>query len=552
MDSVPRRALASLRAWLLHPEVLVGLMALFVRLLVVRSGLYFIWDQGRDAAAMERILRGDLTLIGPTSGIQGLFLGPLWFYLGLPGYVLGGGNPYVLITWFILVGATTIPLSWLFARQLFRDSSWRWTCYLLLLFLPGSIHGGIFPWNPLLAPPLLLVSILALSRARRSRWWLFLGFLSFSLMLQSEFAYAVFYLPVLFVLLPWFRSDLGATYQAWRSTRSDLVKKHLKNIAPRSDLLVALTALGITLAPQILFELRHNFLMTKAVVAQVLAPTNQVSWQTLWQRRPEQLWTGLAITLFGAVGERTILMVAALILILWGIRAVWRRHRTPAWLLTALFFVLPLPFFALWRGNHGNFFAYYLTAHYVVMVPLLVLGAQTLPRHLAAHARPFLLGALTIMAVAYIWNNIVAPNNQAGLNTMRHALGQLYGWRAHDTTDRATFRIFTPNLQTEHYDHLLGWLARVYDTQAPLTVRQPNDAVWYILIEPDRELPFTRFADWYRDATQGGIKVRQECVGVLWLETWVTPAFASQSGLLTVTAPRLPCAAWFTNGDTAR
>ncbi|HZZ98991.1 MAG TPA: hypothetical protein VFG51_03595, partial [Candidatus Saccharimonadia bacterium] len=68
-------------------------VGLFFRFWNIYQRLYFIWDQGRDAWMLQRLAHGELTLIGPTSGVPGFFLGPLWYYIGLPGYFLGGGNP---------------------------------------------------------------------------------------------------------------------------------------------------------------------------------------------------------------------------------------------------------------------------------------------------------------------------------------------------------------------------------------------------------------------------------------------------------------------------
>ncbi len=69
-------------------------MAVFVCFYNYPNFLYFINDQGRDALKLQSIVSGDLTLIGPTSGLAGFFLGPLWYYVGVQGYILSKANPY--------------------------------------------------------------------------------------------------------------------------------------------------------------------------------------------------------------------------------------------------------------------------------------------------------------------------------------------------------------------------------------------------------------------------------------------------------------------------
>jgi len=48
-------------------------LAVFVRFYNYPNFLYFINDQGRDALKLQSIVSGDLTLIGPTSGLAGFF-----------------------------------------------------------------------------------------------------------------------------------------------------------------------------------------------------------------------------------------------------------------------------------------------------------------------------------------------------------------------------------------------------------------------------------------------------------------------------------------------
>lgn len=59
-------------------------LSLVVRLVDIKNVLFFTWDNGRDFFAIQKIAQGDITLIGPTTGLQGWFLGPFWYYLRIP------------------------------------------------------------------------------------------------------------------------------------------------------------------------------------------------------------------------------------------------------------------------------------------------------------------------------------------------------------------------------------------------------------------------------------------------------------------------------------
>ncbi len=88
---------------------------------LLNGDIHYDVDVSRDLLVMDDIIRNNhFTLLGPRSGaIPGLFHGPLWFYINLPAFFLGGGNPLVL-GWFWW-GLSVIFLSLIFwaAKKLF-------------------------------------------------------------------------------------------------------------------------------------------------------------------------------------------------------------------------------------------------------------------------------------------------------------------------------------------------------------------------------------------------------------------------------------------------
>src|SRR5258708_2625696 len=92
---------------------------LALRLWNIQNSLYFIYDQGRDAVKLAELLRGQITLIGPTTGISGLFLGPLWYYINVPGFLLTHGNPMGLAIWAIFLSALVLPFVWWLGEKFF-------------------------------------------------------------------------------------------------------------------------------------------------------------------------------------------------------------------------------------------------------------------------------------------------------------------------------------------------------------------------------------------------------------------------------------------------
>lgn len=76
--------------WLLG---IIFLLAVIIRFLYFPNNIYFAFDQARDAFVVQELLQGNLRLVGPTTLIEGLFHGALYYYIFAPFYFFGGGNP---------------------------------------------------------------------------------------------------------------------------------------------------------------------------------------------------------------------------------------------------------------------------------------------------------------------------------------------------------------------------------------------------------------------------------------------------------------------------
>lgn len=74
--------------------LLTLLLAFFLRIYRVWDLLDFHYDQGRGAMVIWNLWHnGKFFLIGPVTGLPGIFLGPFYYYLIAIPYLIGGGNP---------------------------------------------------------------------------------------------------------------------------------------------------------------------------------------------------------------------------------------------------------------------------------------------------------------------------------------------------------------------------------------------------------------------------------------------------------------------------
>lgn len=81
------------KTWLII-WALIMIVGATLRFASFTSRAPFDWDQNRDYQKVSAIVSGKLTMLGPVAkGDSGFYLGPLYYYLLVPGFLLSGGSP---------------------------------------------------------------------------------------------------------------------------------------------------------------------------------------------------------------------------------------------------------------------------------------------------------------------------------------------------------------------------------------------------------------------------------------------------------------------------
>lgn len=219
--------------------LLIG-VAIFLRTYRVDQLLWFFYDQGRDALVVwDFIKTGKLFLIGPTTGLEGIFRGPFYYYLISPAYFIGKGDPATAAAFLGILNAFGLILVFALAVNISRFAG------LIAVFL-GAIS---FNWvrndrwlsNPspisFFGPLTLLFLYLS---SKNSKYFIWVGLL-LGLNFQMETSGTVF---TLFAVIVW------VIYQK--------IYRDIKSILISVGLFLA------TFLPQAVFDIRHDFLITKS------------------------------------------------------------------------------------------------------------------------------------------------------------------------------------------------------------------------------------------------------------------------------------------------
>lgn len=219
------------------------LFGVYLRLRGVLAGTFgFTHDQGRDLLAAWSIKSGDLTLIGPTTGLAGVFHGPLWYWiLGVFSFFGSGDVKFILAGTVLLFAVVQL---WLFLTvKKFHGFAPAILTLAIISFSPFFLSTGGQLWSPNMVTLTTMIAVGALIGIANGKKWYWLLALALGANIQFEAAGGIFLLV----------STIGAL---------SLVK------APKIRLIdggIFIFSFLATLLPQILFEVKNGFLMTQHI-----------------------------------------------------------------------------------------------------------------------------------------------------------------------------------------------------------------------------------------------------------------------------------------------
>lgn len=230
--------------------IFVFLSFLFLRTWLLPKTIPFAWDQERDANVISKIIQGQsLPLIGPrVVGDNGFYLGPYFFYLLLPFYVLASLNPIAITYFVVFVSMAFFVITYLSFKKIFNQKI-ALTFLFIWSVLPLTINIDRIAWNPLLIPLCFSVIILLLKNIKNVySYYLILGFIlgvTFHLHFQGIF-YLIFTLAYLY-------------------------KDNLRNIKKFPLILFGFL---VSFAPLFIFDLRHHFINSHLFIDFFFSPSS--------------------------------------------------------------------------------------------------------------------------------------------------------------------------------------------------------------------------------------------------------------------------------------
>ena len=227
--------------------VILSAIILFSAWPMIQGNVDFHTDIARDFLLLEDVYYNhNITLIGPRSGgIPGVFHGPLWLYLNLPAYIIGGGNPVVVGWFWLMIFILSIGVVYYVGKKMFDKTTAVFGSLLFASSTGASVYAFFNPAGAVLLAPLFMY-LLWLYIQKLNPYVLAATVFVLGCIIQFQMAFGV---PLLVVVTP------ILLYQ---------IVRHVKT--KKTFHFIVLLSIAVPLASYFLFELRHDFLQIRSVI----------------------------------------------------------------------------------------------------------------------------------------------------------------------------------------------------------------------------------------------------------------------------------------------
>ena len=255
---------------------------------IVSGNFTFVFDMGRDQLWTRNMVElRRPTLIGPWGSIAGVFFGPLWFYLLSIPYLIFNGDPRAAVLLPLASNLTAMIIGWKVLRK-YNHSQAADLFAVLFGVSPAIVGLSSFAFHANLLPLVTLLFFIGLYVFHKS---LFINHKSLiGLPLSALMASLAYHFePAAGVMLT-------VLLGLW-SIGTIIIKKIKINRSLIRLFVYSFIAFTIPFLPQFIFELRHDFIQTKSLMAYFQGQNHSLGGELALGQRVTERITKLAGTL---------------------------------------------------------------------------------------------------------------------------------------------------------------------------------------------------------------------------------------------------------------
>lgn len=462
---------------------------------IITDSFSFTYDVGRDMLEVNKIVYGhDFTLIGQTTGLAGLFYGPWWYYILSIPFLISGGNPQFIAFFIVFTGILTVVLMFYLGKKI-EGNLLGLLFAVFCSFSPVMIGISSQIWNPNLIPLFVVLSLLLLHKLfldnqgskSANKSFLILGFI-FGLILDFEIVFGVLF-------------TAGTVLSIFILARNRInIKQYL----------LMLLGFLLTIFPRLLFEIRHNFIMTRSVIENLSKGSlayNNFSYDRHIidvAKTFKNLFDSTFVEQNSALGYIVILILLSIVFFYKDIGQKTKFYLKFATVVILTFFV-GLSFLkeAVW-------------SHYIIGIPvlyILILGLIVYSGRKCFKISLF-VAVLTfiILLIVYIKNlNIsfnLKPSWEGNAAVYRNQIAVVDYIYKYANGRRFNYVTYTPAVHDYTYQYLFLWYGNKIYGYNPSSSKEQ---LFFLIIEPEYDNPYF-LKEWFNIRKNDGIKVKENVV----------------------------------------
>lgn len=463
---------------------------------ILTNSFAFTYDVGRDMIALENIVvNHKIPLIGQTTGVEGIFYGPWWYFMLAVPFLIFSGNPQGIAFFMGIIGIITILLGFVVGKKI-GEVFLGIIVAAFISFSSVLVSLSSQIWNPNSIPFFVLLVFLILyvissdgkHKTFKTKYLFFLGGL-LGIIIDMEIVFGIlFFFGISISLILIFRKYLRI-----------------------KEMFFFVLGILLIFSPRIIFEFRHEFLMTKTLIgifSNGYVSSSHFFISDIFSDKIVPLFNLWSATLAGndnRVGFTLITFTFLSLMFLYKKIGVIERAFIKTILVVMLIFLIGIIFFdqAIW-------------SHYLVGLPILyiLLVSITINVVRIVLKRTWII-FITLFVLFWIilnpmqvlgdMNKPLWEGNTAVYRNQVSVIDYIY---ADARGKNFKYIVYTPAVHDYTYRYLFSWYGKKEYGYVPL---QENTDLFYVILEPDYEFP-SRLRDWLRDREGDGIIQKEEVV----------------------------------------
>lgn len=441
----------------------------------------FTYDQGRDLLVVAKMIyEGKLTLIGATTGLQGIFYGPTWYYILAPLLYISDGNPQGVANFIGIFAIVTIFSIYILLKYLTSNTFISLSFTLIASMSSSWMFAPTMIWSPTIVTFLMVLYITLLQKIFTN---------------AKPIHYIT--LGVINVLI----GDGSAAFGAGMTITLLISPFIFRKEFFRKELLLTLIGIIIAASPRIIFDFKHNFLITRSLISYIHASKVYGQHETIINRIIQKLdlFWGIFSSAFARdnkiIGFMLIIIVILLLVLIFKITKLNILIKKDK-LFYYLIFLLVTLFTAF------SIFPDTVWEYYLVGLPIIFLIILSKIFLVTKHDHKIWIVSRVILITFVMLNfnkDILSPYKITWLGdgaTYRNPK-LVMDYIANQNPHNYSFYAYTSSVFDYPFDYLLYW----YNRQGKIEISKEKQNLMFLIIRDYSNNKYLK-SGWYGDKTR--------------------------------------------------